>query len=231
MSVIVKLDTKDRSIIPAPKTKLFKHYGIIHRNVLIMYLQNHPKFGSAGLTGDDTRCLNILEILESYCLIYMLSSLHCKLLGLESKDAHLAEGNYLIPIKLPVEIEINEEKRICSTFADCYKIEFDFQSYLPEEVYVQTVCFFLKMMTKLEGDFGKDYVVLSRSCSVFRYVQLDDLPRAHWKIEMNSETNTLNFSIVPRYVCYNIITWNLSIIIIDTILNYAVLTSIIIMRK
>ena len=213
MSVIVELDIKDKSIIPAEKITRFKHYGIIHRNVLIKYLQNHPRFGS-GLTDDDTRYSNILEILESYCLIYMLSSLHCKLLGLkESEDAHLAEGNYLIPIKLPSEIEENEEKRICSTFADCYKIEFDFQSYLPEEVYVQTVCFFLKMMTKLEGDhFDNDYVVLSRSCSVFRYIQLDDLPRAHWKIEMNSVTHTLNFSIVPRYVCYNIITWNLSII-------------------
>ena len=193
MSAIVKMNLKDKSIIPASKIKCFDNYGILHCNDLIEYVR--AKLGSDSI-GDNERWSNVLEILQSYCLIYKLSPLHCKLLGLKLEDAHLASGNYLIPIKLPSEIKEEMKEKVRFTFADCYKIEFDFQSYLPEEVYVQTVCYFLEMITKLTAnDFEMDYVVLSRNCSVFYYIQLEHLPKAHWMIEMNNDTNTLNFSI------------------------------------
>ncbi len=191
MSAIVEMNLKDKSIIPASKIKCFDNYGILHCNDLIEYVR--AKLGSDSI-GDNERWSNVLEILQSYCLIYKLSPRHCQLLGLEPKDEHLASGNYLIPIKLPSELK--EKMKVRSSFDVCYKIEFDFQSYLPEEVYVQTVCYFLEMITKLtKNDFKNDYVLLSRNCSVFYYIQLEHLPKAHWMIEMNNDTNTLNFSI------------------------------------
>ena len=185
MRIIVEVDlgTKD---LPTSKIKIFNHYGIIHHDELVKYLST--KFGCSST--DASAC--ILEILESYCLIYSLSTLHCELLGLKSKDACLADGNYLIPMKLQLATADSDD----SLFSESYKFEFDFHSYLPTEVYVHTVCYFLNMMKHLEGEFESNYVVLTSSFSRFLYVRLKSLPKAHWKIEMNQETQTLVFNIV-----------------------------------
>ncbi len=172
------------------KVKILNRYGIIHRDELMRYLQSFKI--NEGLPIGDNAFSNLLEILESYCLIYMLSPLHCKLLELKENEVSLTEGNYLVPIKLPNELGPD---KLCLK-SDCYIFEFDFQSYLPNEVYIHTLCYFLSMLKDCEGVFDHDSVVLTDSCSKFMNVKLESLPKAHWLIKMDYESQTLVFSVL-----------------------------------
>ncbi len=175
------------------KVKILNSYGIIHRDELMKYLQSSKI--NKGLPIDDNAFSNLLEILESYCLIYMLSPLHCKLLELKENEVSLTEGNYLVPIKLPPKPDERDPDSFCLK-SDCYVFEFDFQSYLPNEVYIHTLCYFLSMLKDCEGVFDHDSVVLTDSCSKFMNVKLESLPKAHWVIKMDNESDTLVFSIL-----------------------------------
>ena len=165
--------------LPVHASKSLNMLGIIHKPDLLGYLSSTVK----SLPNTHT---NLLEVLELYCLIYPLSELHCRLLGFKPKDELLVKENYLIPVKLPESIDS------CSLIQDCYSFEFDFQSYLPEEIYIYTICYFLSLITKLEG-FEPKYVTLSKSCSKFMFVRLGSLPKAHWTISVSKSTQTLVF--------------------------------------
>ena len=171
------------------KVKILNRYGIIHRDELMRYLSFKIM---EGLPIDDYAFSNLLEILKSYCLICTLSPLHCKLLELKEKEVSLTEGNYLVPIKLPAP---KLDDKLCLK-SDCYIFEFDFHSYLPSEVYIHTLCHFLSMLKDCEGEFDHDSVVLTNSCSKFMNVKLESLPKAHWLIKMDNESQTLVFSVL-----------------------------------
>lgn len=192
MTAVVKLPDSDASDVSLKKMKIVNHYGIIERKTLEAHLLSDLK------AQNDSQPLvaisNVLQILESYCLIYKLSDLHHKLLGLPSDLKN--DDHYLIPMKLP-PFDTRRDKLVLHSRG--YKFQFDFQSYLPTEVYIHTICFFLSMLESVEQHSGADLpdcVVLTDSCSKFLFIQLDDLPRAHWKIKMDQNLHNLEFEIM-----------------------------------
>ena len=194
MRMIVELEIGGKGL-SIEGSKSLENYGIIHKEDLLHYLSSEIK----SLVPEQNFHASLLEVLELYCLIYPLNKLHCRLLGYDlrgkdfrEEDNWFVEGSYLIPVKLPRK---HKDSKELSLFGEYYIFEFDFQSYLPEEVYLYTICYFLSLMTDLKGDLKLKYVTLTKSCSKFMYVCLGNLPKAHWKIEMSEITRTLVFSV------------------------------------
>ena len=128
---------------------------------------------------------HLLGILESYCLIYRLSSVHCHLLDLRNGND---DDKYLVPCKMP---QLKKEIIFPKV---CYKFEFDFQSYLPEEVYIHTIC---QLMSEIDDSAFDDKwsIELTNTCTVFKCIKFKDLPSADWKIEMDTKRHVLVFSV------------------------------------
>ena len=188
MRMIVELEIGGKGL-SIEGSKSLENYGIIHKEDLLHYLSLEI---NSLVPAEQNFHASLLEVLELYCLIYPLNKLHCRLLGyLREKDDWFVEGSYLIPVKLPK----HKDSKELSLFGEYYIFEFDFQSYLPEEVYLYTICYFLSLMTYLKGDLKPKYVTLTKSCSKFMHVCLGNLPKAHWTIEMNETTRTLMFSV------------------------------------
>ena len=134
---------------------------------------------------------NLLKILQSYCLIFSLTKPLYKLLHL---DITTDDDQFLIPCRMPSLASKSPPK-----FPnECYKFEFDFMSYLPQEVYVHCVCKFLSEVAKAPPNHHKDKqkLDLSKYCSVFTHIKLhEDSPLADWKIEIDESRHLLKFSV------------------------------------
>ena len=131
---------------------------------------------------------NLLKILESYCLIFRLTGQLYKLLKLD--QATQAE-QFLVPCRMRRPDSVSPFPK------QCYKFEFQFQSYLPQEVYVHCLCVMLSKMghSSLPSE-SKQKLELFDSCSVLSYLKLmEDSSLADWKIEMDNERHALIFSV------------------------------------
>ena len=133
---------------------------------------------------------NLLEILESYCLIFRVLKPLYELLYFPFDEK---EDLFLIPCKMPISSSKSDVLKIAK---DCYKFEFDFQSYLPNEVYIHCVCKFLYEIAKATGlTEDKRKVELSDTCSIFCFFELGE-SLADWKIEMDHDKHILIFSVL-----------------------------------
>lgn len=150
-------------------------------------LENKGVIGSAdlkkclGITLDHEDAFeNLVHILTSYCLIYELNTDSKRLLQLQ-----VGEKLFLVPCVLP------ESKSIAFP-PKCYQFQFEFESYLPEEVYLHVLCQFLEWITEDTKE-----IVLTSTCSIFTHTALERQNKymADWKIEMNKENHRLIVSV------------------------------------
>ena len=166
----------------------FHRTGIILESDLRVCLMGKDDGGLVNSEEHLEQFNNLLKILEAYCLIYRLKKPEYKLFNLPEDQK---EQLFLIPCRMPE----SNSKPSFSFSKECYKFEFDFQSYLPEEVYMHCVC---KLLSKAQFEAGKDKrkLELTQSCSMFAHFKLnDDCPLADWKIEMDKSRHVLKFSV------------------------------------
>ena len=90
---------------------------------------------------------------------------------------------YLVPGKLPDEIE--EEPVKCSRWTTFY---FDFQKFLPKEIYHRLVCLLLAVFQQ-NKPLDKPY--LSKNISQFKRID-----GCHWSIELETEHHRLKVSVL-----------------------------------
>ena len=145
---------------------------------------------ATSVEGNEAAYDNLLKILESYCLVFKLTGQLNKLLKL---DQVTQADQFLVPCRMP----IYRSDSVCPFPAkQCYKFEFQFQSYLPQEVYVHCLCVMLSKIGHSPLPSEKQKLQLSDSCSVLSYLKLkEDSSLADWKIEMDNERNALIFSV------------------------------------
>ena len=182
--VQLKLGNKDFNM---RRMKAFRHSGIMLKSDLQKCLLHDE----CPLEAHDAKSFNnLLAILESYCLIFRVLKPLYELLHFASDEK---EDLFLIPCKMPISSSKSDVLKIAK---DCYKFEFDFQSYLPNEVYIHCVCKFLYKIaqaTRLKEDRRK--VELSDTCSIFCFFKLGE-SLADWKIEMDHDKHILIFSVL-----------------------------------
>ena len=169
------------------RLKSFAHTGVMLKSDLQLCL-----LGKCELQPAEKEAFNnLLKILKCYCLIFQITKPLYKLLRLDCAPSK-TEDLFLIPCKMKSEPITHFPK-------ECYKFEFDFESYLPKEVYVHCVCKFLSKIAETEPlpeDKGRMKVDLSESRSVFFWFKLkNDLPLADWMIEMDETRHVLRFSV------------------------------------
>ena len=105
---------------------------------------------------------NLVHILESYCLIYKLND---KILSLLLKNEVLAADVFLVPCSLP------PMKELVTFPAKCFEFQFEFESYLPNEVYLHVICKFLELV---DNESTKTEIELTDSCCKFTFIKFDN---------------------------------------------------------
>ena len=143
-----------------------------------------------GITDDDSDAFkNLVQILTSYCLIYELNTDKKKLLLVREDEEVLIGDLFLVPCCLPARPQKSEN---ISFPPKHYQFQFEFESYLPEEVYLHVVCQFLEWI-----DEETKEIVLTDSCCKFANIAIENEKDflADWKIEMNRVKHRLIFSL------------------------------------
>ena len=117
-------------------------------------------------------------IFQAYCLIYPVNT--C------GATAGYAEQKYIIPCKLPPEIE---NEHICKIIGHHSTFYFDFYEFLPDEIYHKLICLasqkcVIKRMQRLHNCYSK------RKCFFFNLLE------TNWVIEFHEGKQQLMIAVL-----------------------------------
>ena len=177
MRKIVELDySKDREGVRPASLQDLSVYGIADKHLLEKcWKQELEACGNLKLN-------HLCFVLQAYCLIFPIESKSPEEQPGQSESTDCSQ-RYLIPCKLPLTVDVSRLSDDYSLFD--FKIYFDFEKFLPAEVYHRFVC---RLIMLADREDSKN--VFTQAECIIHHVKGWD-----WWVEHKALSHTLEISI------------------------------------
>lgn len=169
MKVVMKLDPKNK--VPGVKShQMTSADSLFEEEVLVKFWKEEFKSASGSLSDDGTHHLCL--VLQAYCVIYPTTG--------GCADAK----KYMIPCKFPEDVDIMKE---CTFVDGCATFYFDFQKFLPDEIYHKLIC--LASTEARPKECGRSNRFYAKCCIFY------NLLGTNWVMEL--EEHKLKIRVIP----------------------------------